>query len=184
MFVRAAPAPPRPTFFRGILLRWQSLARPWETIYSRCLSVDAAPPSILEGDGQDAVMHSLCGRAPDRNQPLCNNAHATIPQRRLFRCEATTTAQYSLAFLTLLLLAVPVLVDHDCLAATLAYDWCSSLQGWRRRGGKPSASLLPHSEILVPEQLVTTTRNPAMASVPLLATNSRGAEVRHYPLRA
>ena len=155
------------------------------------LPVDAALPSNLEGDGQDEVMHSLCGRAPDRNQPLCNNAHATIPQRRLFRCEATTTAQYSLAFLTLLLRAVPVLVDHDCLAATLAYDWCSSFSparvaafGGRRRGGKPSAFLLPHSEILVPEQLVTTTRNPAMASVPLLATNSRGAEVRHYPLRA
>ena len=126
-------------------------------------------------------MHSLCGRAPDRHQPLCNNAHATIPQRRLFRCEATTTAQYSLAFLTLLLRAVPVLVDHDCLAATLAYDWCSSLQGWRRRGGKPSASLLPHSEILVPEQLVTTTGNPAMARVPLRATNGRGADLRALP---
>ena len=156
------------------------------------LPVDAALPSNLEGDGQDEVMHPLCGRAPDRNQPLCNNAHATIPQRRLFRCEATTTAQYSLAFLTLLLLVVPVLVDHDCLAATLAYDWCSSFSpahvaafgGRRYHGGKPSASLLPHSEILVPEQLVTTTRNPAMARVPLLATNSRGAEVRHYPLRA
>ena len=143
------------------------------------LPVDAALPSNLEGDGQDEVMHSLCGRAPDRNQPLCNNAHATMPQRRLFRCEATTTAQYSLAFLTLLLRVVPVLVDHDCLKATLAYDWCSSFSparvaafGGRRRGGKPSASLLPHSEILVPEQVVTTTRNPAMVSVPFLATSN------------
>ena len=44
--------------------------------------------------------------------------------------------------------------------------------------------LLPHSELLAPEQLVTTTRNPAMARVPLRATNRNGAEVRHYPLRA
>ena len=40
--------------------------------------------------------------------------------------------------------------------------------------------LLPHPEIPVPEQLVTATRNPAMARLPLRATNRRGAEVRHY----
>ena len=57
----------------------------------------------LEGYMQDAVAVSLRGRAPHGQQPLCNKARATIPQRRLFRREATVAAQSSETFFTLLM---------------------------------------------------------------------------------
>ena len=102
-----------------------------------------------------------------------------------------TALEAALAQLVLTARSLPVLV----------------VPAWRRRGRKMSnlpprhqrtlelkrltldltldiLELLPHPEIPVPEQLVTATRNPAMARLPLRATNRRGAEVRHYPLRA
>ena len=88
--------------------------------WKACLSQSGLTVQNPHGDRQDAVTASLRGRAPNRQQPLFHNARPTIPQRRLFRREATVTAQKSVTFLTLIIRGVIVPVDLEWREAALA----------------------------------------------------------------
>ena len=123
-------------------------------------------------------------RAPKRQQFHSHNTRATIPLRRLFRREATVTAQWSVTSLTRLIataleaaLAQLVLTARSLLVLVLP--------AWRRRSRMMSnllprhqrtleldrlpldftpdiLELAPYPQIFVPEQLVTARGDPSV----------------------
>ena len=80
--VRAARAPPRPTFFRGILLRWQSLAS--RVVFAACgghRGCDDPPPSAMPGPGSS--WQSLAPPCPhSRSAQVRAHVKLTAPPRQ------------------------------------------------------------------------------------------------------